>query len=218
MNFVTIDFSLNSPGICIFTDNKYTFIGYLKPKTGTKKEQKMQEELNLLEDTQISHQPDWTNNENYSKSEMIKIQRHMQTADDIINFIIDVTGTKKQYVVAFEGSSYGSSAGTNNIIDMAAGAAILKMEMMSRLEVLDMMTIAPSTIKKHAGNGRLKKDQLWLKFLENILNDSSLETSSLLKYCKDNIGEVKRVPKPMDDLVDAYFLNHLARTLFYPQA
>ncbi|MDC1282384.1 hypothetical protein N8Z10_00365 [bacterium] len=218
MNFVTIDFSLNSPGICIFTDNKYTFIGYLKPKTGTKKEQKMQEELNLLEDTQISHQPDWTNNENYSKSEMIKIQRHMQTADDIINFIIEVTGTKKQYVVAFEGSSYGSSAGTNNIIDMAAGAAILKMEMMSRLEVLDMMTIAPSTIKKHAGNGRLKKDQLWLKFLENILNDSSLETSSLLKYCKDNIGEVKRVPKPMDDLVDAYFLNHLARTLFYPQA
>lgn len=218
MNFVTIDFSLNSPGICIFSDSKYHFVGYLKPKTGTKKEQKMQEELNLLSDTQITHQPDWTNNENYSKSEMIKIQRHMKTADDIINFIIDITGTKKNYVVAFEGSSYGSSAGTNNIIDMAAGAAILKMEMMSRLEVLDMMTIAPSTIKKHAGNGRLKKDELWTKFLENVLDDKAIETSSLLKYCKDNIGEVKRVPKPMDDLVDAYFLNHLARTLFYPQA
>lgn len=218
MNFVTIDFSLNSPGICIFSDDKYHFIGYLKPKTGTKKEQKMQEELNLLNDVQITSQPDWTNNENYSKSEMIKIQRHMKTADDIINFILEVTGTKSQYVVAFEGSSYGSSAGTNNIIDMAAGAAILKMEMMSRLEVLDMMTIAPSTIKKHAGNGRLKKDQLWLKFLENVLDDSALETSSLLKYSNDNIGEVKKVPKPMDDLVDAYFLNHLARTLFYPQA
>lgn len=218
MNFITIDFSLNSPGICIYSDNKYHFIGYLKPGTGTKKEQKMQEELNLLKDTQITHQPDWTNNENYSKSEMIKIQRHMKTADDIINFIISVTETKKQYVVAFEGSSYGSSAGTNNIIDMAAGAAILKMEMMSRLEVLDMMTIAPSTIKKHAGNGRLKKDELWLKFLENFLDDKELEKSSLLKYCKEEIGEVKKVPKPMDDLVDAYFLNHLARTLFYPEA
>lgn len=217
MNFVTIDFSLNSPGICVYSNNKYYFIGYLKPKTGTKKEQKMQEELNLLKDTQISHQPDWTNNENYSKSEMIKIQRHMKTADDIINFILSVTETKKQYVVAFEGSSYGSSAGTNNIIDMAAGAAILKMEMMSRLEVLDMMTIAPSTIKKHAGNGRLKKDQLWLKFLENCLEDPELHNSALLKYCKEEIGEVKKVPKPMDDLVDAYFLNHLARSLFYPQ-
>ena len=217
MNFVTIDFSLNSPGICVYSNNKYHFIGYLKPKTGTKKEQKMQEELNLLKDTQIAQQPDWTNNENYSKSEMIKIQRHMKTADDIINFILSVTETKKQYVVAFEGSSYGSSAGTNNIIDMAAGAAILKMEMMSRLEVLDMMTIAPSTIKKHAGNGRLKKDQLWLKFLENCLDDKALSDSYLWKYCKDEIGEVKKVPKPMDDLVDAYFLNHLSRSLFYPQ-
>ena len=86
MNFVTIDFSLNSPGICVFSEDKYYFIGYLKPGTGTKKEQKMQEELGLLQDTQISHQPNWTNNENYSKSEMIKVQRHMKTAEDIINF------------------------------------------------------------------------------------------------------------------------------------
>lgn len=218
MIYVTIDFSLNSPGICIYTeDNKYNFIGYLKPKTGTKKEQRMQEELNMLDGVQMSYQPDWTNNEAYSKSEMIKVQRHMKTADDIINFIIGVTNSKEQYVIAFEGSSYGSSAGTNNIIDMAAGAAILKMELMSRLEVLDILTVAPSTIKKHAGKGNMKKDQLWLKFLENVLNDSSLENSELHKYCKDNIGEVTRVPKPLDDLVDAYFLNHLARTLFNPE-
>lgn len=218
MIYVTIDFSLNSPGICIFTEDKYHFIGYLKPKTGTKKEQKMQEEIGMLDGVQMSHQPDWTNNEGYSKSEMIKVQRHMQTADDIINFIIGVTNSKEQYVIAFEGSSYGSSAGTNNIIDMAAGAAILKMELMSRLEVLDILTVAPSTIKKHAGKGNMKKDQLWLKFLENVLEDPALENSELHKYCIDNIGEVKRVPKPLDDLVDAYFLNHLARTLFNPQA
>lgn len=218
MNFVTIDFSLNSPGICIFSNNKYHFIGYLKPNTGTKAEQKIQEELNLLEDTQIHSQPDWTNNEAYSKSEMIKIQRHSQTANDIINMIIEIAGNESPFVIAFEGSSYGSSSGTNNIIDMAAGAAILKMEMMSRLKVLDMMTIAPSTIKKHAGKGNMKKDELWVKFLDNVLNDSVLETQSLLEYCKTSIGETKKVPKPLDDLVDAYFLNHLARNLFYPEA
>lgn len=218
MNFVTIDFSLNSPGICIFSGGKYYFIGYLKPNTGTKAEQKLQEELHLLEDTQISHQPDWTNNEAYSKSEMIKIQRHTQTANDIINMIIEIAGDDSSFVIAFEGSSYGSSSGTNNIIDMAAGAAILKMELMSRLKVQDMMTIAPSTIKKHAGKGNMKKDELWVKFLDNVLNDSVLETSSLLGFCKTHIGETKKVPKPLDDLVDAYFLNHLARTLFYPEA
>ena len=218
MNFITIDFSLNSPGICIYSNNKYNFIGYLKPGTGTKKEQKLQEDLNFLEDTQISYQPDWTNNEAYSKSEMIKIQRHTQTAKDIIDMIIEITGNNSPFVIAFEGSSYGSSAGTNNIIDMAAGAAILKMEMMSRLEVLDMMTIAPSTIKKHAGKGNMKKDELWTKFLENVLSDLDLENSSLLEFCKSQIGDVNKVPKPLDDLVDAYFLNHLARTIFYPEA
>lgn len=218
MNFVTIDFSLNSPGICIFSNEKYHFIGYLKPNTGTKAEQKLQQELDLLEDTGIYNQPDWTNNEAYSKSEMIKIQRHIQTANDIIDMIIDITDEEAEVVVAFEGSSYGSSSGTNNIIDMAAGAAILKMELMSRLKVQDMMTIAPSTIKKHAGKGNMKKDELWVKFLDNVLNDSVLETSSLLGFCKANIGETKKVPKPLDDLVDAYFLNHLARTLFYPEA
>jgi len=218
MTFVTIDFSLNSPGICIFKDNKYHFIGYLKPKTGTKAEQRLQEELNMLEDTQICQQPDWTNNEAYSKSEMIKIQRHTHTAKDIIDMIIEITGLNTPFIIAFEGTSFGSSSGTNNIIDMASGAAILKMEMMSRLEVLDMMTIAPSTIKKHAGSGRLKKDELWIKFLDNVLNDESLESSSLLKFCKSQIGIVSKVPKPMDDLVDAYFLNHLARTLLYPEA
>ena len=132
--------------------------------------------------------------------------------------IIEIIGDDSQVVIAFEGSSYGSSGGTNNIIDMAAGAAILKMELMSRLKVHDMMTVAPSTIKKHAGKGNMKKDELWVKFLDNVLNDSALENSSLLKYCKTNIGETKKVPKPLDDLVDAYFLNHLARNLFYPEA
>jgi hypothetical protein len=215
MNFVTIDFSLNSPGICIFKDNKYSFVGYLKPKTGTKKEQKLQEELNILEDTQIRQQPDWTNNEDYSRSEMIKIQRHTQTAKDIIDIIIEITGNDDSFIIAFEGTSFGSSSGTNNIIDMAAGAAILKMEMMSRLNVINMLTVAPSSIKKHAGSGRLKKDELWVKFLENYLEDECLDDSSLLSFCKSSIGIVSKVPKPMDDLVDAYFLNHLSRFLYY---
>jgi hypothetical protein len=78
-----------------------------------------------------------------------------------------------------------------------------------------MLTVAPSSIKKHAGSGRLKKDELWVKFLENYLEDECLDDSSLLSFCKSSIGIVSKVPKPMDDLVDAYFLNHLSRFLYY---
>jgi hypothetical protein len=203
MNFITIDFSLNSPGICIFSKGRYYFIGYLKPGTGTKTEQKLQEELNLLEDTRITYQPDWTNNEAYSKSEMIKIQRHTQTANDIINMIIEIAGDESQFVIAFEGSSYGSSGGTNNIIDMAAGAAILKMELMSRLKVKDMMTIAPSTIKKFIHKGNMNKREIWPYFL-NYKEDINI---ALIDYCNKYIGnDIKNVPKPLDDLIDAFFM------------
>lgn len=203
MNFITIDFSLNSPGICIFSKGRYYFIGYLKPGTGTKAEQKLQEELNLLEDTRITYQPDWTNNEAYSKSEMIKIQRHTQTANDIINMIIEIAGDESQFVIAFEGSSYGSSGGTNNIIDMAAGAAILKMELMSRLKVKDMMTIAPSTIKKFIHKGNMNKREIWPYFL-NYKEDINI---ALIDYCNKYIGnDIKNVPKPLDDLIDAFFM------------
>ena len=203
MNFVTIDFSLNSPGICVFKDNQYHFIGYLKPGTGTKKEQKLQEDLSILKDTNITYQPDWTNKEDYSKSEMIKIQRHMQTAKDIINLITEITGTEGEFVIAFEGSSYGSSAGTNNIIDMAAGAAILKMILMSRLKVTEMMTISPSTIKKFIHKGNMNKREIWPYFLD-YKEDINIP---LIDYCNKNIGkDIKNVPKPLDDLIDAFFM------------
>jgi hypothetical protein len=134
---------------------------------------------------------------------MIKIQRHTRTANDIIDMVIEITGEDPEVVVAFEGSSYGSSGGTNNIIDMAAGAAILKMEMMSRLKVKDMMTIAPSTIKKFIHKGNMNKREIWPYFL-NYKEDINI---ALIDYCNKYIGnDIKNVPKPLDDLVDAFFM------------
>jgi hypothetical protein len=99
--------------------------------------------------------------------------------------------------------------GTNNMIDMAAGAAILKEQMINRLEVKNLLTVAPTTIKKHAGKGNMNKLALWVAFLNNIVDSPELAKTSLFKYCVNEIGdEVKKVPKPFDDLVDAWFLNH----------
>jgi hypothetical protein len=102
--------------------------------------------------------------------------------------------------------------GTNNMIDMAAGAAILKEQMINQLEVKNLMTVAPTTIKKHAGKGNMNKLALWNAFLNNICESPELANSPLYKYCVSEIGEVKKVPKPFDDLVDAWFLNHYLYT------
>ena len=136
LNLVTVDFSLNSPGICIWTSdkNEYHFVSYLKANTGTKAEQKRQEEISTFSDVTLFHQPDWkTKFGDYSKNEFAKIKRYREMATELVSEIVNIIGTTKDYYIAFEGSSYGSKMGTNNIIDMAAGAAILKTQMMDTL-------------------------------------------------------------------------------------
>lgn len=211
MTYITIDFSLNSPGICIYHHNNYTFFSYLKPKSGTKKEQAIQADVSKLSDVILVEQPDFTNKLNYSSAELAKIHRYITTSDEIINVIKEVTRGATEYTFAFEGTSFGSKMGTNNIIDMAAGAAILKMKLIDTFQPENIETVAPSTIKKHAGKGNMSKVELWEKFLQNELKDEQLEASEFLQFCQTQIGETSKIPKPFDDLVDAYFLNHLLR-------
>ena len=211
LNLVTVDFSLNSPGICVWQSdtNEYQFISYIKAGSGTKAEQKRQEEISTFSDVTLVHQPDWKLVVgDYSKNEFAKIKRYIKTADDIINLIVNITQTKQDYHIAFEGTSYGSKMGTNNMIDMAAGAAILKEQMISQLEVKNLLTVATNKIKKNDGKGNMNKLALWQSFLDNVCESDELASSPLFAYCQKEIGEVKKVPKPFDDLVDAWFLNH----------
>ena len=207
MNYLAVDFSLNSPGICIFNDKRkdYHFISYIKPKTGTKAEQKLQEELSLLKDVTLVSQPDFTNNESFSSAELLKIKRYDKMADDIINLVLQNSFDGDGFTIAFEGTSYGSKMGTNNMIDMAAGAAILKLKLLKTLSPEDILTVAPTTIKKFAGKGNMNKLQLFEAYQKNVNEDQILAKSPLWKIVKDlEIG--KKIPKPLDDLVDAYFL------------
>ena len=207
MNFLAVDFSLNSPGICIYNDKskKYHFVSYMKPGTGTKAEQKLQEELSLLADVTLINQPDFTNTETFSSAELLKVKRYDKMADDIINLVLQNSFEGDGFTIAFEGTSYGSNGGTNNMIDMAAGAAIIKLKLLKTINPDDIKTVAPTTIKKFAGKGNMNKLQLFDCFQRNVNEDPILAKSPLWKIVKDlEVG--KKIPKPIDDLVDAYFL------------
>lgn len=213
MNFVTIDFSLNSPGICVFNSNteQYHFISYLK-RTGTKKAIKMQEDLALMKGVTLIFQPDWETHVDYSSVELAKIKRYDIMSNDIIELITKYTDKEDSFKIAFEGVSYGSSAGTNNIIDMAAAASILKIKLLKYFKPEDILTIAPSTIKKHAGKGNMNKLALWEVFINNSTGEKFLEETNFWQFAK-TVEFGKSLPKPFDDLVDAFYLNSLIRTL-----
>ena len=207
MNFLAVDFSLNSPGICLYNDKskKYHFVSYIKPNTGTKAELKLQEELALLDDVTLVDQPNFTNNETFSSAELLKVKRYDRMADDIINLVLQNSFKGDSFTIAFEGTSYGSKMGTNNVIDMAAGAAILKLKLLKTLSPEDILTVPPTTIKKYAGKGNMNKFQLFEAFQKNVNEDPILAKSPLYNVVK-NLEVGKKIPKPLDDLVDAYFL------------
>ena len=212
MNFITIDFSLNSPGICLFNDNtnQYYFISYLK-RSGTKKAIKIQEDFALIEGVTLVFQPDWETHVDYSSIELAKIKRYDIMSNDIIELITKNIDKEDSFKIAFEGVSYGSSAGTNNIIDMASAASILKIKLLKYFKPEDILTIAPSTIKKHAGKGNMNKLALWGVFINNSTGENFLEETNFWKFAK-TVEFGKSIPKPFDDLVDAFYLNSFIRS------
>lgn len=214
MQIIAVDFSLNSPGIVVLTPKGLKFISYLKAGTGTKAETKIQEELSLLKDITLKFQPVFETSKDFSEKEISKLYRFITTSIDIINLIdqLDLIDPTLPITIAFEGVSYGSSGGgTNNLIDLAAGAAIFKFHLFTRYNTLErnnqfnIVTVAPTSIKKFAGGGRMNKFELWETFKSNSLNDVFLSKSDVWGFAK-SLETSKKIPKPFDDLVDAYYL------------
>ncbi len=210
MNFIGIDFSLNSPGVVVLND-KLNFISFLKAGTGTKADQAMQSHIAQLSNVTLVNQPAYESSKDFSVQELNKLNRFISMADNMISLIKDKV-TADKCVFGFEGVSYGSNGGTNNLIDMAAAAAIFKYKIKEEFgdQLETIVTVAPSTIKKHAGKGNMGKRELWDVFAENRLQDQNLANLEFFQYLQTlEIG--KSVPKPLDDLVDAYFLaNYLS--------
>lgn len=205
MNLVAIDFSINSPGICLYKNGKPHFISYLKPKTGTKKEQKLQEEMSLFDDVTLLYQE----TPNIEKQELTRVLRHRDISKGICDIIEEHTDTSQPYGFYFEGSSYGTSRfGTNSLIDLASASSILKNDMIDRFDVKEMEVYAPTTIKKFAGKGNMSKLQMW----EAFLCLETLKGSKFFEFCQQFKG-TKKIIKPLDDLVDAYFLLEYVNSL-----
>jgi len=205
LNLVSIDFSINSPGICLYKDGKPHFISFLKPKTGTKKEQKLQEEMAMLDDVTLIYQqePDIT------KQELTRVLRHRDISKGVCDIIEEHTDPTQPYAFYFEGSSYGTSRfGTNSLIDLASASSILKSDMIDRFDVKEMEVYAPTTIKKFAGKGNMSKLDMW----EAFLCLETLNQSELFKFCQQFKGD-KKIMKPLDDLVDAYYLLEYVNSL-----
>jgi hypothetical protein len=199
MIIVGIDMSKNSPGVCVREDDKLSFLSFIrvaetKRNTG---------HFSTLRDkgVKIILNPRSTKIKDYSELELWKIEDASKLAKTIVENLPDEVD-----LIGIEGFSYGSKG--NSGLDIAGYAYCLREELFEKYGK-KLCVFSPSNVKKQAGKGNAGKPEIKKFFLES--QDQSLIANPLWKSLYENeiVDE-----KPVDDLIDAYFVQECTRQYF----
>ena len=211
MIYTGIDFSLNSPGTCT-QDNKgkYTFITFFNygnriwddsvrkiPKSFSVHKELMYDKT-ILGFPYYRHVQD----KDFLRREREKLTDGQNLADLISTILITLYGTE-EHKIALEGFSYGSKG--NSFIDIVQYNTFLRNEIVNSWGVENISIYQPSHVKKLAGKGNANKHYMVKAFQDDIHNDKDLRNTNLWKWTQGKDFSEK-IPKPIDDLVDAYFI------------
>ena len=199
--FIGIDPSLNSTGLCLqfYEDNKMVkdIFYIIKPNKLTKREQTAQDtlinfdyvlynkiDLNMYKDNNLFY-------EYWKTVNMISIVKKIKEC------IYDNIQGRKQYklYIVQEGISYGSSARTKSVFDLAGLNYMIRNEFIEK-ENISFFIAPPTHIKKFAtGIGNCKKELI----------------IELFKSVEPKLAE--KLPK-VDDIADAYYMSKFARQIY----
>jgi hypothetical protein len=213
MIYIGIDFSLNSPGVCIKRESgEYqfiTFFNYGNRVWGEKTPKAFQIHKELIDDNIIGGIPysRVVDNKDFIEKERQKIQDADSLSELIINILVlactdDACG-KPEIKICLEGFSYGSKG--NSFIDIILYNSLLRKKLKDCFGVDNIYIYQPSAVKKLAGKGNANKHYMVDAFQKNVLQDVDLAKSKFWEWCKDK-DYSKTIPKPIDDLIDSYFI------------
>ena len=222
MNIIGIDPSITSTGMCI---NEKLF-SYSYNSAGFTKKGNLTKWFETSEKQVLFRFHDKVTFSDYEEEQIEKIKSYRKVVDAIIDDISDNININEATAVAIEGYSYGSSAG--NLIDLVSFGTLL------RDKIIDNFTdnihiVSPSTLKLESckmvyepiekikgvkkkkivyeyrnkfgiAGGNFTKKDMYNAIIESKWDDEWVKHLRTLK------GEFKSVPKPHEDLNDAYLL------------
>ena len=206
-----VDFSLNSPGVCVETeDGKYHFITFFNygnriwDEEGKKIPKAFSVHRELIDDNALlgfAYTRDVT-----SKEFLPRERQKLKDAGNIASLMVNIFTTlfeADNVEVAIEGFSYGSKG--NSFIDMIQYNTFLRKALIDKYSIENLSIFQPSHVKKLAGKGNGNKHYMIKAFQDDVLNDKNLRATKVWKWVQGQDFSEK-IPKPLDDLVDAYFL------------
>tara|TARA_R110000772_G_scaffold96234_5_gene194662 strand:+ start:691 stop:1356 length:666 start_codon:yes stop_codon:yes gene_type:complete len=209
--YTGIDFSLNSPGTCTQDHKgKYTFITFFNygnriwDEEGRKIPKSFSVHKELMDDKTILGFPYYrqVKDKDFLLREREKLTDGQNIADLISNILITLYGIES-HKIALEGFSYGSKG--NSFIDIVQYNTFLRNEIVNSWGVENISIYQPSHVKKLAGKGNANKHYMVKAFQDDVHNDKNLRNTNLWKWTQGKDFSEK-IPKPIDDLVDAYFI------------
>jgi len=215
--FIGIDFSINSPGITIFKDNQFIFTSFTnnEGKTLKKIPKSLQLHFDLVENNSINLEfyNRRKRDENYSLDQFQKIEDSKSLAEHIVRYLKQFT-KDCEVMIGIEGYAYGSKG--NSFLDLIAFNSVMRNYLYNEFYEKDKFNIkifSPSEVKKCAGKGNANKSMMYQYWITNILSDKELEKSNLYQWCLSNSDriDVENIPKPIEDIVDSYFVCSILR-------
>lgn len=191
MTKIGIDFSMNSTAMSIEQDGIVYFYNFSKGLPKNKTEELGKYNINVIKmesETSID----------FSENENLKLEYAIRLSDEIMK-VIESFGQSEVAIENFAYSMVGRST-----LDISGYQYILRYNLRNSKNVQNIYYFQPSEIKKFALKGNSNKNQLILQYIQNayVNNLSELLNSENLfkKKGKDEFG------KPIDDLVDSFFI------------
>lgn len=211
MTYVGIDTSLTSTGLFIKADNAEHYYNYRNSTKMTKWHRVAS--YVTYRDYEVPEM------ENFSDEQLAKLIKYDQITDMIVNDILAHCKPEETQIFT-ESYSYSSMAGP--LIDLVTYATLLRIKLVKH-NFNNIVIIPPTSLKSktcvkvygpgdkkkpsrnHIGisGGKFKKpDMLRALFESEIVN----QLKSSLEYHKEEMLQMKSVPAPIGDLIDAIWL------------
>ena len=209
MIYIGIDFSLTSPAFCVLKDGEYSWGSLTRTERTTESLRKSKDKpYAILEGDPSIDLFFLTKKEmpvEYSAKERVKIDYFQEVVDSLWSHIEPFLGGDVK--IAIEGLSFSSNG--NALIDISMATALIRKKIVDRIGSKNFYVFPPTAIKKFAGKGNFKKDEMYHALVEKAPTaggNFSDFTDVISKHSSSWITKSKQVNKPIDDLVDASWI------------
>lgn len=202
---IGIDFSIISPAICIFKDNRYHFISFFDDYGENWKEgksKKFKYHRLLTDCIELCPYTRKIDKSNYRIEQDTKMKSAKEIANMIVHRLKEIAGNEET-IIGLEGFSYGSIS--SSTLDLVLYNSFLRIKLMEEFGDDCIVIVSPTEGKKTlSGKGNAKKEDQIKSFIDNRTKDEFIEKNELWKHLNEMKDMDFKNIKPVDDLCDAY--------------